>query len=50
MEQLEHYIQGIVHVDWLTSALAAAVILAVTAVFASLTVLFMLKMLHYKEE
>ena len=34
MEQLEHYIQGIVHVDWLTTALAAAVILAVTAVFA----------------
>ena len=50
MEQLEHYIQGIVHVDWLTTALAAAVILAVTAVFARLTVRFMRKMLHYNEE
>ena len=50
MEQLEHYIQGIVHVDWLTTALAAAVILAVTAIFARLTVRFMRKMLHYNEE
>ena len=50
MEQLEHYIQGIVHVDCLTTALAAAVILAVTAIFARLTVRFMRKMLHYNEE
>ena len=50
MEQLEHYIQGIVHVNWLTTALAAAVILAVTAIFARLTVRFMRKMLHYNEE
>lgn len=50
MEQLEHYIQSIVRADWLTTALAAVVIIAVTAVLARITVRFMRKMLHFNEE
>ncbi|MFR1640652.1 MAG: mechanosensitive ion channel family protein, partial [Eggerthellaceae bacterium] len=50
MEQLEHYIDGIVRIDWLTTALSAVVILAVTAVVARLVRRFMRKMLHFNEE
>ncbi len=45
MEQLQHYIEGIVHIDWLTTAISAVVILAVTAVFARLTEGFMRRVL-----
>lgn len=50
MEQFEHYIDGVVRADWLTTALSAVVIIAVTAVIARLTVRFMRKMLHFNEE
>lgn len=50
MEQLEHYIDGIVRIDWLTTALSAVVILAATAVVARLVRRFMRKMLHFNEE
>ena len=50
MEQLKHYIDGIVRIDWLTTALSAVVILAVTAVVARLVRRFMRKMLHFNEE
>lgn len=50
MEQFEHYIEGIVRADWLTTAISAVVIIVVTAIIARLTVRFMRKMLHFNEE
>ena len=37
MEQLQNYIDAIVRTDWVTTAISAVVILAITAVVARLT-------------
>ena len=43
MEQLQKYIDALVRHDWITTALSAVVILAITAVIARLTRRFLFR-------
>ena len=50
MEQLQNYIDAIVRTDWVTTAISAVVILAITAVVARLTRRFLGRVLAINEE
>ena len=50
MEQLQKYIDALVRHDWITTALSAVVILAITAVIARLTRRFLRRVLEINEE
>lgn len=50
MEQLQHYIDALVRTDWVTTAVSAVVILAITAVVARLTRRFLQRVLAINEE
>ena len=50
MEQLQNYIDAIVRTDWVTTAISAVVILAITAVVARLTRRFLRRVLAINEE
>lgn len=50
MDQLQNYIDAIVRTDWVTTAIAAVVILVTTAIIARLTRRFLRRVLEINEE
>ncbi len=50
MEDLQNQIDGFVHVDWLSTAISAVIILAATAVVSMIVTRFLRHLLHFNEE